>query len=107
MEERNSYNVSATCYGLKAAKRYGVDVVHYGILAGDVKNMKHLGNLACSNFASCFGQIQSAIQVKLYFDTRWLGMNNSGTMKYLVITHEYSKEQVPCKYYYYNLQRAM
>ena len=68
MEERNSYNVSVTCYGLKAAKRYGVDVVNYGILAGDVKNMKHLGNLACSNIASCFGQIQSAIQVKLYFD---------------------------------------
>ena len=68
MVQRNSYNVSATCYGLKAEERYRVDVVNYGILAGDLENMKYLGNLACSDMAGCFGQIQSAIKVKPYFD---------------------------------------
>jgi len=52
----------ATCYGLKAEERYRVDVVNYGILAGDLENMKYLGNLACSDMAGCFGQIQSAIK---------------------------------------------
>ena len=70
MVQRNSYIVSATCYGLNAEKRYRVDVVDYSILADDVENIKYLGNLACSHagLAGCFEKIRRAIQVKPHFD---------------------------------------
>ena len=67
--ESTSFNISATCYGIKAEDRYSVDVVNYGLLAGDVKNIKALGNLACTDVAGCFGQVRDAIQVKPYFYT--------------------------------------
>merc|ERR1739848_52332 len=52
----------ATCYGIKAASTYDVDTVDYGLLAGDVRNIEALGNLASTDVAGCFGQVRDAIQ---------------------------------------------
>jgi len=52
----------ATCYGLKAAESYDVDTVNYGLLAEDVSNMEHLGNLACDQARNCFLQVKAAME---------------------------------------------
>lgn len=52
----------ASCYAIKAADYYNVDVVDYGLLAGDMKNIEHLGNLACSEAPACYNQVAAAIQ---------------------------------------------
>lgn len=53
----------ATCYGIRAAKLYDVEVVDYGLLRSDVRNMERLGNLACEKTRACFHQVRNAMQV--------------------------------------------
>ena len=65
----NKYSVSATCYGIQAEKRYGVEFVSYGLLADDLDNIESLGNRACADVKLCFKQVRKAIKVKLYFYT--------------------------------------
>jgi len=52
----------ATCYGIKAAKRYDVEVVSYKLLEKDVGNLVKLGNIACASTRACFNQVKAAIQ---------------------------------------------
>ena len=55
--------IPATCYGIKAASYYDVDVVSYGLLADDVKNIESLGNQACREAEACYDQVTAAMQV--------------------------------------------
>merc|ERR1712176_943140 len=52
----------ATCYGLKAASHYDRDVINYGHLAKDVKNIESLGNQACAEAPACFRQVKAAME---------------------------------------------
>lgn len=52
----------ATCYGLKAASHYDRDVVNYGHIAKDVKNIESLGNQACNEAPACFQQVKAAME---------------------------------------------
>ena len=59
-----NHNISATCYGLKAASHYDRDVINYGHLAKDVKNIESLGNQACAEAPACFRQVKAAMEVR-------------------------------------------
>jgi len=52
----------ATCYGLKAASHYDRDVINYGHIAKDVKNIESLGNQACAEAPACFQQVKAAME---------------------------------------------
>merc|ERR1712003_392288 len=52
----------ATCYGLKAASHYDRDIINYGHLAKDVKNIESLGNQACAEAPACFRQVKAAME---------------------------------------------
>ncbi|KAL5252717.1 hypothetical protein ACHWQZ_G015470 [Mnemiopsis leidyi] len=53
----------ATCYGIRAAKLYDVEVVDYGLLRSDMLKMKRLGNLACQKASACVQRVRNAMQV--------------------------------------------